>query len=112
MGIINRSDIPIGRENAILREELQSKKNLDNRSVRAAIARLRRDAGDGYAILSSSTSPAGYWRSDDIDEIQRFISETTSRARNTLAALEDAKRVLREAEGRRDYGNGIIGRQG
>ena len=109
MGIIRRDDIPIGRENAILREELQSKKNLDNRSVRAAIARLRRDAGDGYAILSSSTSPAGYWRSDDIDEIERFISETTSRARNTLAALEDAKRVLREAQSRRNYGDGIVG---
>lgn len=110
MGIC-REDIPVGRANAILKSDLRNLWKMDERTVRATIARMRQEPGDRYAILSSSTSPAGFWRSDDIDEIERFISETTSRARNTLAALEDAKRVLREAEGRRDYGDGIVGRQ-
>lgn len=111
MGTYSRSDIPVGRQNAILKADLCSLWHVDERTVRAIVARMRQESGDRYAILSSSTSPAGFWRSDDIDEIERFISETTSRARNTLAALEDAKRVLREAEGRRDYGDGIVGRQ-
>lgn len=110
--MVCREDIPVGRMNAILKTDLCKLWDMDERTVRAAIARMRQEPGDRYAILSSSTAPAGFWRSDDIDEIESFISETTSRARNTLAALEDARRVLREAEGRRDYGDGIIGRQG
>lgn len=111
MKVADRHDIPIGRMNAILKTELCNLWNVDERTVRATIARMRQETGDGFAILSSSTSPAGFWRSNDIGEIQRFISETTARARNTLAALEDARRVLKEAEGRRDYGDGIVGRQ-
>ena len=107
MGIC-RDDIPVGRANAILKSDLCNLWNMDERAVRATIARMRQETGDGYAILSSSTSPAGYWRSKDADEIRRYIAETSARARNTLAALEDARRVLRDAEARRDYPNSIL----
>ena len=110
MKAAERHDIPIGRMNAILRRDLAALWDTDERSVRGIIARMRKQQGDGLAILSSSTSPAGYWRSADIGEIRAFIAETTARARNTLAALEDARRVLNEAESRRDYPDSVLWR--
>ena len=98
MGITaNRFDIPYGRKNAISRLTLRKMWHCDDRTAREIIAYLRRNPGDdGCAILStSSTTPAGYWRSDDQAEIQAFIRETENRARNTFLSLKDAKRVLR-----------------
>ena len=92
MVLANRSDIPYGRENAI------SRKALRKLWAREIIAFLRRfPGGDGCAILStSSSSPEGYWRSDDPEEILCFIRETENRARNTFLSLRDARRVLKE----------------
>lgn len=91
----NRFDIPIGRKNAISRKQLGGIWKMRDRSVREAIANLRATAGDdGYAILSTSHTPSGYWRSNDPEEIRAFIRETEARGRSTFLALRDAKRVL------------------
>ena len=101
----NRQDIPVGRENAISREELAIIWGVRDRDARRMVAKLRADAGnDGFAILSTARKPSGYWRSNDPDEIRAFIRETEARARNTFLAIRDAKRVLRRIEGTRDYG--------
>lgn len=92
---MNRMDIPIGRENAITRAELAVAWECSDREARRMIAELRSAPGnDGYAILSTSTSPSGYWRSNDPEEISRFIRETEARAKNVFLSLKDAKRVL------------------
>ena len=45
----NRQDIPVGRENAISREELAAKWHVKDRLARHMVARLRAEAGnDGY----------------------------------------------------------------
>lgn len=91
----NRNDIPIGRCNAISREELARIWGMSDRATRHTIAELRALPGDdGYAILSTATKPSGYWRSDDPAEIAAFIRETEARARNTFLALRDARRLL------------------
>lgn len=98
MGIVaNRKDIPYGKGQAISRAALRKLWKCTDREAREIIAFLRRfPGGDGCAILSSSsTTPAGYWRSDDPAEIQTFIMETEARARNTFLSLKDARRVLR-----------------
>lgn len=101
----NRRDIPVGRENAISREDLAIIWCMRERETRRMVARLRAEAGnDGYAILSTSRKPSGYWRSNDPEEIRGFIRETEARARNTFLAIRDAKRVLRRIESNRDYG--------
>ena len=101
----NRQDIPVGRENAISREELAAKWHVKDRLARHMGARLRAEAGnDGYAILSTARKPSGYWRSNDPDEIRGFIAETEARAKNTFLAIRDAKRVLRRIENNRNYG--------
>ena len=92
----NRNDIPLGRQNAISRKALAKMWKCSERDVRRFVANLRRvPGGDGCAILStSSTSPVGYWRSDNPAEIQAFILETENRARHTFLSLRDARRVL------------------
>lgn len=93
------SDIPIGRERAITREALARKWGLNDRTTREVIARLRAEKADTpYAILSTTHSPKGYWRSDKAEEIEGFIRETEARAKNTFAALRGAKRLLRRIE--------------
>lgn len=92
----NRTQIPVGREHSISRERLARLWGISERDTRRMVAKLRAEAGDdGYAILSTSRRPSGYWRSNDPEEIRGFIHETEARARNTFAAIRDAKRVLR-----------------
>lgn len=93
-----REHIPIGRENAITRAELMALWGMSDRDVRETIATMRsRPTDDPYAIISSSSSPPGYWRSDAFAELERYVRETGARARNTLKAASDARRVLGDA---------------
>lgn len=92
------NDIPIGAENAISRQALVSKWHMDDRTVRETIARLRaEDNGDDYIIVSHSNG-RGYYRTNNPDQIQGYVRETTSRARNTFKPLKKARRILREME--------------
>ena len=95
----NRADIPAGRTHAISRTALARLWRCSDRKARRLIAELRaKPSDDGSAILSTSTSPSGYWRSNDPEEIAGFIRETEARARNTFLALRDAKNVLRQID--------------
>lgn len=90
------NDIPIGRQHAVSKEELAAKWGCSTREARRIIAEIRADAakaGD-YCILSTSTG-GGYWRSSDVEEIEAFIRETESRARNTFLSLKTARAFLR-----------------
>lgn len=90
-----REHIPIGKENAITRAELARLWSMDDRTVRETVARMRiNQTDDPYAILSSSCNPPGYWRSDIRAELERYVKEGQARAKNTIAALGDARRVL------------------
>ena len=104
----HRADIPIGREHAIGKMKLAAIWRTDERGARHIIASLRAQHGDdGYAILSTAGTPGGYWRSNDPEEIEAFIAETYSRARNTFLSLRDAKRVLKTVKAQKTYPNRI-----
>lgn len=95
-------DIPIGRENAISREELKSLwRCSDDRTMRDHVAKLRaEDNGDNYVIVSHSQSGVkGYYRSNKPDEIRHFVNETKKRIKSTQKPLAKAERVLRELIG-------------
>lgn len=90
-------DIPVGRENAISRKLLAALWGTNDRKARAIVAALRADDnGDGYVIVSHSTSK-GYYRTNNPDEIEHFIRETTKRAANTFGLLKKARRILRSS---------------
>lgn len=93
---VDINDIPIGRQHAITRAALARKWGLNDRKTRRVISELRKeDNGDGYIIVAYS-SGRGYYRTNDLDEIDHFIREMTNRARNTFAPLKKARRVLKE----------------
>lgn len=93
---LDRSIIPVGRENAITRRDLAALLGLSDRAARDTVARLRKmETNDPYVICSSSTNPPGYWRTDDQIEIDRYRAECRNRAESAMELLEDAKRFER-----------------
>lgn len=91
--------IPIGRDNAITKDELREMWGYKTtRHVREIIAELRAiDNGDNYVIVSLSHNK-GYYRTDDIDEIIAYKQETTSRAKSTFIPLKKVNRVLMDMD--------------
>ena len=105
MHMLERTSIPIGRQNAVSRWDLASMYGCSERDIRRSISILRSGHDpQGYAILSSSTAPAGYWRSKDPDELRAFIAENEGRARSVFAAVREAKYLLRESDLREQFG--------
>ena len=87
--------IPYGKENAISREDLSKLTGWDDRRVRDEIKRLMRN---GERILSSS-SAKGYWRSDDPDEIERFLKESDNRRRTEALNVEPLRFFVAKSKG-------------
>lgn len=86
--------IPIGKENAISREELCELCGKSARSVRRTIENLRsKDNGDDFVIVSTAHR-AGYFRSSNRDEIRSFKGEVTRRGKHTFRPLRKANRIL------------------
>jgi hypothetical protein len=85
-------DIPIGKGNAVTRQELAAKWGLDDRTVREVVAKLRRQSKrtHGEAILSCSRRGAGYWRSVDPTEVDAYNREVRHRALKVLEAQQIA----------------------
>ena len=106
---MNRTDIPFGRENAIVRADLARLWNVSERDVRRVIARMRKEHADD-AILSSTRRPAGFWRSREPEEIGEFIREMEARGRSTFQVLEGARRVLQIAEAQAEYPDSVLWR--
>lgn len=104
--MLERTSIPIGRQNAVSRWDLASMYGCSERDIRRSISILRAEHDPrGYAILSSSiAAPAGYWRSKDPDELRAFIAENEGRARSVFAAVREAKYLLRESDLREQFG--------
>lgn len=90
-------DIPIGRENAISKEELQELWGFSSeRVVRNTVAELRKiDNGDNFVIVSLS-SCKGFYRTDNPEDILRYKKETLNRAKHTFAPLGKVNRILLE----------------
>lgn len=86
--------IPIGKENAILRETLCQLWGKEPRSVRRIIEDLRNtDNGDDYVIVSTANK-AGYFRSKDRSDIASFKAEVTRRGKHTFKPLRKVNRIL------------------
>jgi hypothetical protein len=97
MATANRNDIPIGRGSAISKADLARIWRCSERKAREQVAQFRAEPdSDDYVILSTSNvgAAAGYWRSNDVHEIEAFIRETESRARNTFLSLKAARAFL------------------
>lgn len=87
-------DIPIGRENAITYSELCFKWGCNERKVRAILHELSGcDTGDKYILIRSSKGK-GFYKTDDVAEIEKYKKECMNRARHTFIPLRKINRVL------------------
>ncbi len=90
--------IPIGKDNAISYAELECMWQMREREVRKTLAELSGfDNGDNYILIRSSRR-AGFYRSDDPQEIVDYKRECRSRALNTFVPLKKINRVLRSLD--------------
>lgn len=85
-----------GRANAIPSKILAD--SLGFRSVRDLQKTVEAERAAGAVILCDSQG-AGYYLSDDPEELRQFIRTLNARAANTLRAAESAQRALDAATG-------------
>ena len=78
--------IPFGKDRAVTREYLAAKTGLPDRQVRKAIEEIRRNH-----IILNDQDGKGYYRSYDLDDIERFYRQERARA---LAVLYRMKPML------------------
>lgn len=89
-------DIQIGKQNAITRADLASLWGVSDRAARQIIAEMRADDnGDSFVIVSTSGG-SGYYRTDDIKEIEHFRNECRHRAIKCMEPTRKAERLLGE----------------
>lgn len=100
-------DIPIGSENAISRKNLAALWGVSDRMARRIVAELRNiEDGTDYVIVSVSRG-SGYYRTQDLCEINHFLNEMRKRIRNTYRAIKIAQRIKHRLEQQADYGEGL-----
>lgn len=85
--------IPYGHENAVTRSKLVWLLDMSDRKVRELIEQARRQG----EIIINRQDGNGYYRSDDIDEMERQYRQDTSRALSILARRKTLRRRLKEA---------------
>lgn len=88
------NDIPIGRENAVTYAELCLKWECRERKVGHILHELSGiDTGDKYILIRSSHGK-GFYKTDNIAEIERYATEICNRAKNTFIPLTKIQRVI------------------
>lgn len=90
--------IPIGKENAITYPQLCRLWGCNERKVRYILHELSYiDNGDKLILIRSSHGK-GFYKTDNVSEIEAYKKECTSRAKRTFAPLRKIRRVLKELE--------------
>lgn len=82
--------IPYGKENAVTRVYLAARTGLPDRQVRKAIEEIRRSH-----IILNDQDGKGYYRSWDLDDIERFYRQERARALAVLARMRPMRILLR-----------------
>ena len=85
------SVLPVGKENAISSKELAALMGFD--TVRALQSDIAKSRAAGQIICSSTIG--GYFIPADETELKEFIAVLRARALNTLKAIRDTKRAMK-----------------
>lgn len=85
--------IPYGHEKAVTREDLCRITGMNDRAVRNMIA----DAQFAGAVILNMQDGAGYFQSDDTEEMYTYYRQEKSRALSSLAKQKGIRRQLKEA---------------
>lgn len=87
-------NIPVGRENAISREDLARKMGVGDRTMREKISEARR-AG---LLIMNRQDGRGYYRSNNVSELKDQLTQTHNRALTLLAQEKFLRRRIEEIE--------------
>ena len=88
--------LPYGRNNAIPWRDLALR--LGFKTKRELQKQIESERKCGYVILTDFTGK-GYFRSEEPDDLKRFIRTMEAKARNTRNAIISAERELNKATG-------------
>lgn len=89
------SCLPTSKEAAITYPELCVMWNCTERKVRYILHELSYyDNGDNLILIRSSHGK-GFYKTDDVQEIEKYKKECVNRARHTFAPLRKINRVLK-----------------
>lgn len=86
--------IPEGRENAISRAELQKLTGKPDRTIRLMIKQANRELEPKHKAILSSSQARGYWVTDDVEEMERYLNESDRRRRTISANDAPIQRVV------------------
>lgn len=84
--------LPTGKRNAISSQKLADMAGC--KSIREMQKVIAAERAEGAVILSSTTG--GYYLPENKQEIKEFCCTLQSRSKNTLDALESAKKALQQ----------------
>lgn len=88
------NDIPVGKANAVTYDVLRAWWGVTERKAREILHELSLyDGGDDYILIRSSGGK-GFYKSDDIAEIEAFKRECLSKGRSVFAPIKKINRVL------------------
>ena len=86
--------IGVGKENAVTRGELVALLNLPDRKVR----RLIQEAREQGEIIINAQDGTGYYRSEDLDELERQYKANQHRAMSVLRQQRFLRAKISEAQ--------------
>lgn len=87
------SEIPVGKENALTRQQFCAMWDMSDRSVRKVMQELSLfDNGDDYILIRSGNSK-GFYKTADPDEIASFRKECLNKGRAHFAPLRKINRI-------------------
>ena len=108
MPMLKREMIPYGKENAVSRDELARRTGMGDRQLRREISRLRREDDETNIMIVSTSDGRGYYRTDNIDEIEHFVREMCNRIRSIIEAIRVAKLAAKRLRDKQRYGGGLV----
>lgn len=88
------NDIPTSRKEAVPYVILCMWWNLNEREVRRVLHELSRmDNGDNYVLIRSGKCK-GFYKTDDVGEIERYKQECLNKGRSVFAPIRKINRIL------------------
>lgn len=87
------SEIPVGKENALTRQQLCAMWDMSDRSARKVLQELSQyDNGDDYILIRSGKSK-GFYKTADAAEIAAYRKECINKGRSHFAPLRKINRL-------------------
>lgn len=87
-------DIPTEKTNAVTYEELKHMWNMNERNIRTILHELSCfDNGDNYILIRSGKN-AGFYKTDNMQEIKAYKQECLNKGRSLFAPIKKINRVI------------------